>query len=184
MMKSCRRFSRLASRAALAAILAARALPSAAESGREEVTRSFQKSLPLKAGQKLSVEHTNGAVRVRGRSESQVSIDARIRVSAGDRAEAEKFSSAIEIEVESSSGGISVRTRYPSEHSGLFRNISYSVDYEITMPEAAALAVRNRFGDVEIEGLKASGDVVNSNGKVSFRAGRGKQRLENSFGPV
>ena len=51
----------------------------------------------------------------------------------------QKVRESIEIEVEPSSGGISVRTRYPSERSGFFRNISYSVDYEITMPEAALL---------------------------------------------
>ena len=105
MIESSRRFSRLAPRAVLAALLAARAACAAADGGREEVTRSFQKALPLKAGQKLSVEHTNGAVRVHARAESQVSIDARIRVSARDRAEAEKFSSAIEIQVEASAAG-------------------------------------------------------------------------------
>ena len=187
MNASCRFVFSIASRAALAAVLlSGTALSAPPDSGREEAVRSVQKALPLKAGQKLTVEHTNGAVRVHAGSGSQVSVDARIRVSASDRAEAEKFSNGITIEIEPSAAGVSVKTRYPQHDRGMgiFRNISYSVDYEITMPDSAELSVRNRFGDVEVEKLKASADVVNTNGKVVFRSGKGRQRLENAFGSV
>src|SRR5262249_2950324 len=186
MKADCRFVFRSAARVFLAALLFVSWAGIAAAGDREEITRTVQKSLPLKAGQKLTVDHTNGAVRVHAQGGSQVSIDARIRVSAGDRAEAEKFSNEISIEIEPSAAGVSVKTRYPQHERGMgiFHNISYSVDYEITMPEGAELGVRNRFGDVEVEKLKAAADIGNSNGKVIFRAGKGKQRIENSFGSI
>ncbi len=81
-----------------------------ADSGREEFTRTFQKTSPLKAGQRLSIESRNGDIRIRTHSEPQVSIDAKIRVSSSDREGAEKFSNEIRIEVEARGDGVSVRT--------------------------------------------------------------------------
>src|SRR6266496_2183249 len=170
--------------AALFLSLLASAAP--ADPGREEFTRSFQKTLPLKAGQRFSIENRNGDIRIRTHSEPQVSIDAKIRVSSSDREGAEKFSNEIRIEAEARGEGVSVRTVFPEKkwHFEGRGYISYSVDYEITMPEAALLTARNRFGDIEVTGLKAAGDVFNGNGKVAFRDTRGRQRIENSFGAV
>jgi hypothetical protein len=154
--------------------------------GREEFSRRFQKSLPLAAGQKFSIDHSHGDVRVATHKDASVRIDATIRVSSSDRERAEKFSQDIRIEVESTAAGVSVKTVYPPKNWS-FAGVgfaSFSVDYEIVMPETSPLALRNRFGDVEIANLHAAGDVVNANGRVSFRAGAGRQRLENSFGAV
>ena len=41
------------------------------------------------------------------------------------------------------------------------------------MPETAPRTVRNRFGNVSVENLKATGDIVNSNGKLVFRRAAG-----------
>ncbi|HTD51910.1 MAG TPA: hypothetical protein VK780_02700, partial [Thermoanaerobaculia bacterium] len=170
--------------AAVFLLLVAAAAP--ADSGREEFARTFQKTMPLKAGQRFSIESRNGDIRIRTHAEPQVSIDAKIRVSSSDREGAEKFSNEIKIEVEARGDGVSVRTVFPEKnwHFEGRGYISYSVDYEITMPESALLTARNRFGDVEVTGLKAAGDVFNGNGKVVFRDTRGKQRIENSFGAV
>src|SRR5260370_2175330 len=51
-----------------------------ADSGREEFTRTFQKTSPLKAGQRLSIESRNGDIRVRTHSEPQVSIHPKTRL--------------------------------------------------------------------------------------------------------
>ncbi|HMF08148.1 MAG TPA: hypothetical protein VKJ00_03360, partial [Thermoanaerobaculia bacterium] len=168
----------------LAALGAAAAL--SAEAGREEFSRTFQKTLPLNAGQTLSIDHRNGDIRVRTHPEPQVAIDARIRVSSSDRQGAEKFSNDIRIEVESGGSGVSIRTVFP-EKSWTFSGqgyVSYSVDYDIALPEGAVLKARNRFGDVDVQGLKAGADISDSNGKVAVRSTRGSLRVENSFGSV
>ena len=114
--------------AALAAAPAALAAPS--DEGREEFTRAFQKTLPLKAGQRLSIEHRNGDIRVRTHAESKVSIDAKIRVSSSDKAGAAKFAEGIQIIAEPAGDGVSVRTVYPDKswHFEGKGYISYSVE--------------------------------------------------------
>ena len=177
-------------RAALAfliALLPLRVLAdSPEESSRDQFKRTFQKTIALKPGQKLRIEHSNGTIKIRTQKESQVSISATIRVSSSDVEGARRFSEGIQISVEESPAGVSVVTRYPEKNwSFLGRGfVSYSVDYDIVMPETALLDTRNKFGNVDVSGLKASADIKNSNGSIDFRDGRGAQRLENSFGKI
>ena len=67
-------------------------------------------------------------------------------------AEARSFAEQIQVRVEESGSGIMVRTEYPKTWTR--RNISYSVNYEITMPETAPLELRNRFGAVTVQNLQ------------------------------
>ncbi len=169
--------------AALALLMAA--LPLSAES-RQEFTKEFSRTLPLAAPQKLRIENSNGDVRVKTHPGGDATIRASIRVSSSDREGAEKFAADVRIEVESGADGISVRTVFP-EKSWSFHGagyVSYSVDYDVTMPDTAPLEVRNRFGNVSVAGLHAAGEIRNSNGSLDFRSGRGVQRLENSFGSL
>ena len=171
---------------AAAALAAATLFPAAVAAGpREEISRKFEKTLTLEAGRRLTVEHSHGDVEITTHPESSVAIEATIRVSSSDREGARKFSDEIRIEAEPSADGVSVRTIYPQREWHLFGgNISFSVDYRIVMPAAAGLSVRNRFGDVSVTGLKGTGDISNSNGKLTFKDGGGRQRLENSFGAI
>jgi hypothetical protein len=153
---------------------------------RDEKVRDFQKTSPLIANGTVHVEHSMGAVRVRTQAKQEVNVRATIRCSAGSTQDAAKCADHIDILVTETTGDVSVRTRYP-ENEG--RNwfgggISFSVDYDIVIPANAKLDLRNRFGVVEVSGLRAPGNIRNSNGRVTFSDGSGAQRLQNSFGPV
>lgn len=169
-------------------LVALAALGSAAAAGpREEIVRNVDKTLPLAAGQRLTIEHKNGNIRVRAEKTSEARIVAKIRGSSSNEAEIRKFIEAVSINIDASPSGISVRTVYPDTNwRSLFGglSVSFSVDYEIVMPEGALLEVRNRFGDVAVSGLKAAADINNGNGRVDVRDGRGRLQIENSFGPV
>ena len=148
--------------------------------------RSFKKTLPLAAGQKLSIEHSNGEIRIETHRQSEVSIEASIHVSSSDEEGASKFSNEIEIEAVEKPGGVSLRTRIP-EKKWSFQGkgyVSYAVDYQIRMPEGAELEASTRFGNISVTGLKAAASLHNSNGTIVFKDGKGSQRLENSFGTV
>jgi putative adhesin len=154
--------------------------------GRPQYEREFQKTTAWKGGQRVEIEHSQGAVRIRTHKLPEVRIQARIHISSSQEAEAKKFGDAIAITVEETGTGVLVRTKYPEkkwsfEGSG---HISFSVDYDILMPETAPLSVRNKFGEISVEGLKASATLSNANGSTSFRDGRGTQKLENAFGTI
>ncbi len=153
---------------------------------RDEYIRTFDKTLTLRPGRESLLEHRLGDIVVRTHAQSEVVIHADIRVSASDANEAKAFADRIEILVDPSSSELFIRTRYPQTMNSFsgFRNISYSVRYEVTIPETAPLEVRNSFGAVSVTGVKANCDVTTSHGDLEFRDGRGTQRLENSFAGI
>jgi hypothetical protein len=152
-----------------------------ARSAREEATREFSRTLPMRAGQAFRLEHQQGDVTIATHALAEARIVAHIRVSAPTAGEAQAALPQVAIDVQETPAAVAVRTRYPDTRA---RNISYAVDYEITLPETAPLQARNSFGDVSVRGLKAEGDVRSSHGRLTFTDGRGRQRLENSFGAV
>jgi hypothetical protein len=87
----------------------------AASAGQDQVSRDFQKTLPLGSGQSFHIENKFGEVRIHGESGREVKISATIRVQAGSHEEAESYAQKIQIDVQQSSDGIRVRTIYPEE---------------------------------------------------------------------
>ena len=146
---------------------------------RDEYTRSFDKTVPLQSGGKVSIEHRLGDIVIRTHPDQTVVIHAEIHTSGPDRNEAEQFANRVEI-LSGSASGVAIRTNYPSG----FGDFSYYVRYELTIPEDAPLDVRSSFGSVSVSGLKANGNIRTSHGAVSFRDGKGTQHIDNSFGAV
>jgi DUF4097 and DUF4098 domain-containing protein YvlB len=154
--------------------------------GREEFTRNFDKTFTLRQGQGVRVEHRLGEIVIHTHPQMDLTIHAEIHVSASDRNRAEQYAGRIEIVTDPSPSEFFLRTRYPERSESFlgFNNVSYSVRYELTIPESAPLEVRNAFGAVSVTGLKANGDIKTSHGALSFRDGRGMQRLGNAFAGV
>ncbi len=77
----------------IAAVLLFASLPASAagNEAQDEVTRNFDKTLTLGAGQSVRVEHKFGEVRVHGESGREVRISAVIRAQASSHEEAESF---------------------------------------------------------------------------------------------
>ncbi|HXJ12808.1 MAG TPA: hypothetical protein VNH19_11090, partial [Candidatus Limnocylindrales bacterium] len=158
----------------------------ASNTGQDSATREFHKTLPLSAGQTLSIESKFGGIRIHGENSHEAVISATIRSQAGSQSQAEKFAESVQIEVNQDARGITVRTVVPSDNPLVFRvghKNSYSIDYDIAVPSDAKLWVKNAFGNVEIRGVRAWNDVENSHGQLTVRdVGAGK--LTNSFGAV
>jgi len=150
---------------------------------REEVKRDFQKSVALPAGRSLRVEHSMGNVNVRTQAKNEVAVQAAIRCSADTAERARRLCDQIQIRVEESGSGVDIRTEYP-KNGNWPNNVSFSSNLEIQMPETAPLELRNRFGNVEVQKLRAAAVIHNNNGNVVFTQGSGRQRIENSFGNV
>ncbi len=150
-----------------------------------EITRNFDRTVALPAGHQLRIESKFGEVRVRGTSQRDVVIHAIIRTAAGNSSEAEELANRVRIDVDQTPSGVSIRTVYPERGGWLnFKNISYSVNFDITYPESAPLEIRNEFGEVNVTECKGGSRIVNGHGALNFRNGKGTQNLENSFGAV
>jgi hypothetical protein len=169
-----------------AAVLALSPLVAAvANPGQQQVTRDFQKTLTLGAGQSFRIENKFGEVRIHGESGREVKISATIRAQADSRDQAQAFADKVQIEVEQNSQGVQVRTNYPESTRNWFghKNASYSVDYDIAMPSEAPLFVKNSFGSVNAAGVRSKSEFDNSHGSLNVRD-TGAARLSNSFGSI
>lgn len=158
----------------------------AGRSAQEEVTREFQKTVTLAAGQTVSVDHRFGEVRVHPGSGRDVNIHATIRVQAGSQSDSQSFADKVQIEVEPSGDTLRIHTVYPEGEGHWFslgRRTSYSVNYDISMPADAPLRVKNSFGSVDVNGIHGSAEFENGHGSVTVRDS-GPARLTNSFGSV
>jgi len=158
----------------------------AANSGQEQVSRDFQQTVALGAGQSVRIEHKFGSVRLHGESGRDVKISATIRAQASSREEAESFAQKIKIEVLQTSEGVHIKTIYPEDEKRWFhssKNSSWSVSYDIGMPSEASITVRNSFGGVEVTGVRGAADIENGYGTLIVRdAGTG--RWTNAFGSI
>jgi hypothetical protein len=169
-----------------ATLLAVSASPAhAASHGQEQVTRDFQKTLSLGAGQSFRIENKFGEIRIHGQSNRELKISATIRAQADSREQAQNFADKVQIEVQQTAQGVEVRTNYPEENRNWFgrKNASYSVDYEIAMPSDAPLLVKNSFGSVNATGVRGKSEFDNSHGSLNVRD-TGAARLSNSFGSI
>jgi len=150
---------------------------------REEYKRDFQKAVALPGGRSLRVEHSLGSVNVRTQAKNEVAVQAAIRCSAESVDNARRYCDQVQIRVEEGASGVTIRTEYP-RNGNWPRNMSYSANLEIQMPETAPLELRNRFGSVTVQKLRAPATINNGNGNVVLMQGSGRQRVENSFGNV
>ena len=154
-----------------------------AMAAREEYKRDFQKAVALPGGRSLRVEHSLGSVNVRTQAKNEVAVQAAIRCSADSMENARRYCDQVQIRVEEGASGVTIRTEYP-RNGNWPRNMSYSANLEIQMPETAPLELRNRFGSVTVQKLRAPATINNGNGNVVLMQGSGRQRVENSFGNV
>src|SRR5229473_5117591 len=171
----------------LSAMLLSAAKPArAAAASQEQVSRDFQQTVTLGAGQSVHIEHKFGSVRLHGESGREVKISATIRAQASSHEEAESFAKKIKIEVQQTGEGVRIKTIYPEDEKRWFhssKNSSWSVSYDIGMPSDAPITVRNSFGGVEITGVHGAADVENGYGTLNVRdAGSG--RWNNAFGSI
>src|SRR5260370_37140717 len=171
----------------LSGMLLSAAKPAHAEtSSQEQVSRDFQQTVALGAGQSVRVEHKFGSVRLHGEFGRDVKISATIRAQGTSHEEAESFAQKIKIEVQQTGEGVRIKTIYPEDEKRWFhssRRSSWSVSYDIGMPSDAPITVRNSFGGVEVAGVHGAADVENGYGTLNVRdAGSG--RWNNAFGSI
>src|SRR5258708_23229578 len=124
-----------------------------ATAAQDQVSRDFQQTVTLGAGQSVHIEHKFGNVRLHGDSGRDVNISATIRAQASSHQEAESFAQKIKIEVQQTSEGVRIKTIYPEEEKKWFhssKNSSWSVSYDIGIPSDAPFTFPTIFGSIEV----------------------------------
>jgi DUF4097 and DUF4098 domain-containing protein YvlB len=156
------------------------------------VTETFQKKIDFKNGGFLSLSNTNGDIEIRSWDKNEVEIIAYKKVKASDRETAEKLMKRLEIEFRNSDDEIIIKTNYPRSSSGegffgwIFGkdHASFSVEYEIKVPEEIDLNIHTTNGEVRIEKIAGRLRLESTNGKINARNINGLTRCKTTNGDI
>jgi len=156
------------------------------------VRETFQKNITFESGGFLSLTNTNGDIEIISWEKNEVEIIAYKKVRAENRETAEKLMQKLEVEIQEGRDEIIVETRYPkSSHSGgvfnwLFGkgNASFSVEYEIKVPENIDLNIHTTNGGVKIDNITGRLRLESTNGKIDARDISGLTRCKTTNGNI
>ena len=136
----------------------------------------FSKTLPLKAGERFSLENVNGGVTVSTWKEDKVEIKA-VKVARDD----EKDLKDVEIRVDQSAGHVSVKAIWPKFR----RRFNVNVDFDIKVPEGVILdEVETVNGGVEVTGRYGRAEVGTTNGSVTVEDASGELKAYTTNGGI
>jgi len=125
------------------------------------LSEELHKTYPLDADGRVSLKNGNGSVHISAWDRNEAQVDA-IK-----RASTKEALNEAEIVIDSSSGSISIRTRYPESRG---RRNSASVEYTLRVPRRARLfAVETVNGGVDVAGVAGNVKVSSVNGPVTAR---------------
>jgi len=142
----------------------------------EQYKEDFSKTLPLKAGDRFSLENVNGGVIIATWKESQVEIKA-VKTARNHREDLDK----VEIRVEEGAGRVSVKAVWPK----FPRRANVSVDFTVMVPEGVDLdEVGTVNGGVEVRGSYGRAKVGTTNGSITVRDASGELEAGTTNGSV
>ncbi len=156
------------------------------------VRETFQKNIRFESGGFLSVSNTNGDIEIISWDKNQVEIIAYKKVQAENRETAEKLMKKLEVKVHESGDEIIVETSYPKSSSsgGFFGwlfgkgGASFTVEYEIKVPENIDLNIHTTNGGVKIDNITGRLRLESTNGKIDAREISGLTRCKTTNGNI
>lgn len=141
-----------------------------ARQGPEQVDRSTQS---FKVGNDSAVDLSNvsGDVRITSGSGNTIIVESIKRVRHRDPEEAKRMLAALRVELSNIGGRVEVRTIYPRNSRGSWdRGMSASVDYVVSVPASAMVAVKSISGDVTVSSVKGEIRLETISGDLSLTA--------------
>jgi len=136
----------------------------------------FSKTLPLKAGDRFSLENVNGGVAVSTWKEDKVEIKA-VKIARNDEADLKE----VEIQVEQGAGSVSVKAVWPK----FPRRAQVTVEFEVKVPEGVHLeGVETVNGGVELTGRYGRIELGTTNGSITVENAAGDLKAGTTNGGV
>lgn len=133
--------------------------------GPEQIDKVTQ-SIKVTGGAALDLSHLAGDIRVTAGAANEIKIDATKRVRARDAEDAKAVLAALRVDINAFNNRVEVRTVYPRR--GQFgNNISASVDYVISVPASAVVALKSISGDISVTNVKGEVRVETVSGDVT-----------------
>lgn len=164
-------------------------LPALAAEAATTLKETFQKTYPLRAGEKVTLRNVNGGVIVEAWDRAEVQVVAEKQVKAGDAELARKAMSQIQIQAGRADGGLRIETRLPKRNSGVFdwmfgRDVNMSVKYRLRVPREVKLDVVTVNGGLRLAGTRGDASMGTTNGGIEIEKAEGRLELETTNGAI
>jgi len=142
----------------------------------EQYKEDFSKTLPLKAGDRFSLENVNGGVVIATWPENRVEIKA-VKTARGREEDLAK----VEIRVNEGAGRVSVEAVWPK----FPRRVNVSVDFTVMVPEGVGLdGVETVNGGVTVRGRYSQAEVGTTNGSITVEDAAGELEAGTTNGSI
>jgi DUF4097 and DUF4098 domain-containing protein YvlB len=115
----------------------------------------------------LDLSHLAGDIRVTAGNGSEIKVDATKRVRNRNAEEARRLLQALRVDINNFNGRVEVRTIYPRRGS-FGNNVSASVDYVISVPPSATVALKSISGDISVTNVKGEVRAETVSGNVNI----------------
>jgi hypothetical protein len=155
-----------------------------------EKTKEYHESWPANSVQTLEVNNRFGDVKVTHEGGSNVTIDVVITVESSNERRAEDLLDQITVSFSKTGNTVTAETHLSRNFK---TNLQFSIDYEVNIPPDKNLNITNKYGNVFVNELNASGtfDVQYGNfnanklntpfsGKLKLNLAYGKGGVENA----
>ena len=142
----------------------------------EQYKEDFSKTLPLKAGERFSLENVNGGVTIATWKDDKVEIKA-VKTARRNKEDLDK----VEIRVDEGTGSVSVKAIWPK----FPRRANVDVQFTVMVPEGVNLdEVSTVNGGVDVTGRYGRLDVGTTNGPVIVKDASGELKAGTTNGDV
>jgi len=141
--------------------------------------KEISRTVDLSAGGRVSVDTYKGSIRVSGWDKGQVEIRARIEPDSGWFGTHEAEVEETEVRIDSSPDSVRIKSDYGRPRPALFSwRVLPLVHYEIRMPRAARLDIKDYKSKTEVTGLQTEARIETYKGSVAVEGLKGGLQLE------
>ncbi len=119
-----------------------------AEVASSEHKREIKKEFAVSASSSLSISNEFGAIRIVEGASDKIIFKIMITGKGKDSDAAKTYAESVDVDFKQSGSNLSAKTVF--EKIRCENNCGRTVDYEVTVPKNAKLALVNKFGDIEI----------------------------------
>jgi len=155
-----------------------------------DTTDKIETNIPFDPGGYLYLKNRNGDISISSWNEDKVLITAYKTVHFSRDHEADKVLREIEIEIQQKDDELEIITRGPEQDSGFFGKllngdrISYTVDYELRVPERIDLNLQTANGNIDIRAIEGRLKLETTNGSIEAEGVDGPVKCQTTNGSI
>ncbi|HSG40835.1 MAG TPA: DUF4097 family beta strand repeat-containing protein [Thermoanaerobaculia bacterium] len=156
----------------------------------EKLKERFDRTVPLKAGAKITLENANGPVVFEAWDRDEVRIEAEKWAESKRSDVARKALGQVRILVNQTPGALKIRTQVDTDSQGevmdwlLGKEVRTGVSYRVRVPRQAIVAASNVNGALSVNALQGGLDLTTVNGRIAISGANGSVRATTVNGGI